>query len=392
MWLNNLIPIVGEDSIDILIEGGKIRSIVKSGDHTSDIPGEPVIEFYNSIVFPGLINSHDHLDFNLFPQLGNRIYNNYIEWGEDIHLHNKDIINSILKIPQALRIQWGIYKNLLNGITTVVNHGQKLDVNDELITIWQKTDSLHSVQLERRWKYKLNNPFINKDWPISIHIGEGTDQSSNQEITQLIKWNLFKRKLIGIHAVVMSEEQAEHFNAIVWCPDSNYFLLGQTAEIARLKSKTQILFGTDSTVSASWSIWEHLRLARKTGMVSDTELLDMLTGSSANIMGIPDSGMVEPGYAADIVIAKRKPRSKSMDAFFALNPEDILMVIYNGNIRLFDEELFAQIRDHGNSLNEFYKIYIGNSVKYVFGNLPGLLEEIKKYKPIKCSIPEYIRW
>ena len=47
--------------------------------------------------FPGLINSHDHLDFNLFPQTGNRIYNNYTEWGRDIHEQNKEAISASFK-------------------------------------------------------------------------------------------------------------------------------------------------------------------------------------------------------------------------------------------------------------------------------------------------------
>ena len=54
------------------------------------------------LLFPGLINSHDHLDFNLFPQTGNRIYNNYTEWGKDIQYQNKETINAVLKIPQQI--------------------------------------------------------------------------------------------------------------------------------------------------------------------------------------------------------------------------------------------------------------------------------------------------
>lgn len=392
MRLNNLTPITDDVNIDIFIENRKIKLINREGEAETGIPGKLTIDFDNAIVFPGLINSHDHLDFNLFPQLGNRIYNNYIEWGEDIHSYNKDVINEILKIPQKLRIQWGIYKNLLNGITTVINHGPKLDVKNELITIWQNTCSLHSVQLEKSWVFKLNNPLISKNNIISIHIGEGTDKSSRQEIEHLINWNIFKRKIIGIHGVAMNIDQAEHFQAIVWCPDSNYFLLGHTAEIAQVKNKTKILFGTDSTLSANWSIWEQLRMARQTGMVSDTELVKMLTVSPASAWEIHGVGQLQPGYIADIVIGKKRPGIPVVDAFFALSAEDILMVIHNGHITLFDEELFSQLESRGFALQGFYKLYIRDTCKYVMGNLPGLLNEIKKYNPIKCSIPGYIRW
>ena len=110
--------------------------------------GETTINFENAIAFPGLINSHDHLDFNLFPQTGNRIYNNYTEWGKDIHDQNKETINAVLKIPQHTRTQWGLYKNLFNGITTVVNHGEKLNIGNNLINVIQNNYCLHSIQFE----------------------------------------------------------------------------------------------------------------------------------------------------------------------------------------------------------------------------------------------------
>ena len=318
----------------ILIEQGKIGSIAEDEDseillnfQSSTLNFQ--LSFPDAIIFPGLINSHDHLDFNSFPQLGNRIYNNYVEWGEDIHRHNKDVIDSVLKIPEQLRIEWGIYKNLLNGITTVVNHGPKLTVENNLITVLQRSHSLHSVVNEKNWRYKLNMPFIKKEL-FTIHIGEGTDHAAEKEINTLIKWNLFNRELIGIHAVAMNEKKAAKFKAIVWCPDSNYFLLGRTTAIDILKHQTKILFGSDSTVSSNWNFWDHLRLARKEKMVTDIELLAMLTNVPANVWGVQNCGVIAKDYDADIVIARRKAGLKDTDAFFELNPEDILMVIHKG--------------------------------------------------------------
>src|SRR6185312_14526801 len=115
---------------------------------------------------------------------------------------------------------------------------------------------------------KLNNFFTNRR-PFAIHIGEGTDKASHDEINELIRWNLFKRKIIGVHGVAMDEDQAAAFEALVWCPASNYFLLNDTASIDELKIKTTILFGTDSTLTSSWNLWEHLRIARDTLLLTD---------------------------------------------------------------------------------------------------------------------------
>src|SRR4051812_44984503 len=99
----------GGQSINISISGSKIDSTSPDSDMNDALQ----LHFSDALVFPGLINSHDHLDFNLFPQLGKRIYQNYTEWGAYIHKQFKQEIANVLQVPPALRIQWGIYKNLL---------------------------------------------------------------------------------------------------------------------------------------------------------------------------------------------------------------------------------------------------------------------------------------
>src|SRR5258705_6946711 len=124
MLLRNL-NIIGQDSLRHLhIKNERINEITSDEKSIGIESNELQIDCANAIAFPGLINSHDHLDFNLFPQLGSKVYKNYIEWGADIQEKNKTIIGNIKKIPQQLRAQWGIYKNLINGVTTVVNHGE----------------------------------------------------------------------------------------------------------------------------------------------------------------------------------------------------------------------------------------------------------------------------
>lgn len=380
MRLHNLyLANSGGGAMTIRVLNGMIRSVGPERLLPSYAGKELSLSFNNAIIFPGLINSHDHLDFNLFPQLGNKVYNNYVEWGKDIHQQNKVAINRVLRVPLELRAQWGIYKNLLNGVTTVINHGVPLAVKDELITVFQQFQSLHSVQLEKWWKYKVNRPF-GKAFPLVVHVGEGTDNIARQEINGLMKWNLFKRKMIGVHGVAMNEKQAASFKALVWCPVSNYFLLGRTAAIDQLKHHTDIIFGTDSTLTGEWNLWEHLRLARCTKMAGDEELFNMLTTIPAAVWQLPDRGKITAHYRADIVVAGIN-NGTPLDSFFAVNPENILLVLHKGNIQLFDEELHGQLVAAGISLGQFTRIEINGRRKYVRGDLPGLMKEIRKYYP-----------
>lgn len=406
MRLNNLLFPGDKGLRDLWIQDGKISAIQMSqpanpataplaptlsfgesplapaGKPSIDLHG-PSLDLRGALVFPGLINSHDHLDFNLFPFLGNRIYKNYTEWGADIHANSSASINPVLQVPRELRTKWGIYKNLLNGFTTVVNHGDKLVTDNNLITVFQDCYCLHSVGFEPRWKRKLNRlkptPPGSTAIPYALHVGEGTDTSAGKEIDKLIRWNLFRRPLIGIHGVAMTEQQASAFRALVWCPASNYFLLDRTAPIDKLKAKVPILFGTDSTLTADWNHWTQIRMARNLGLATDHELLEMLTTAPATAWGLKDRGTLVAGQRADLAIAKPHPNLTGMDAFYGLNPEDLLLVLHEGNIRLFDPSLLETITAAGPPLGDFRQTKPGG--KYVAGDLPGLMQEIRQYYP-----------
>ncbi|MFT3909386.1 MAG: amidohydrolase family protein [Ferruginibacter sp.] len=383
MLLTNVRLVPGKTLVDIAIQGETISNVSQHNLHNKR--DEFAIDFENAIAFPGLINSHDHLDFNCFPMLGKGDYKNYTQWGNDIHERYKQEINAVLKIPVALRTSWGIYKNLLAGVTTVVNHGDVLKIEeDPLITVKQELQNLHSVGFQKKWKWKLNDPF-KMNTNCVIHVGEGTDERSEDEIDELIKWNLLRRKLIGIHAVAMNSYQAKKFSAIVWCPESNKFLLNKTADVKILKNHTKLLFGTDSTLTGNWNVWQHLRLARDTQQVTDEELFDMNTKTASAIWGL-NNGDIARGKQADIVIAKAGNGNYLWDDLFATDPADILVIIHKGKIRLFDDTILPQLEQTNFDLKKYKPVALNGTIKYVEGDLPALINAIKSHYP-KATFP-----
>ena len=356
--------------VDITINEGKISSVIPSPIH-----GEHQLTGF--IAFPGLINSHDHLDFNLFPQLGERTYKNYKEWGLHLHASYKADIEKVLKIPRHLRAIWGIFKNLLGGVTTVVHHGPTLKNLPALMTLHQKTHNLHSVQFERLWKIKLNHP-LKKSKPCVIHSGEGIDSVSEQEIDQLLKWNLINRKLIGVHGIAMNVHQAAKFKALIWCPESNYFMFQQTAPIHELKQHVKILFGTDSTLTANWNIWNHIHHAREKTFLNDIELYHSLTVHPANAWGLP-CGSLSQGKDADIVIAHSENRSIFFDSFYNCSPEKLQLVMKKGKLLLIDQSFLPCLSLTPDQLDQFSMIELNGSFKYVPSELIAVVNKIKQY-------------
>jgi hypothetical protein len=82
------------------------------------------IDLRDHLVFPGLINAHDHLHVNAVPPLraGAPFPNSYA-WIEAFRTHfaEPDVI-AALALPKALRLRHGALKNLLAGSTCVAHH------------------------------------------------------------------------------------------------------------------------------------------------------------------------------------------------------------------------------------------------------------------------------
>jgi cytosine/adenosine deaminase-related metal-dependent hydrolase len=356
----------------ILTKSSRIAAIYDANVRLGIGNNEHRIYFDDAKAFPGFINSHDHLDFNLFPALASRQYNNYTEWGIDIHSNYKDQIEFVKRVPPNLRVTWGQYKNLLNGFTTVVEHGRKIKLDETLISVFQDCHCLHSPAFEKNWSWKLNSPF-KSGIPVVMHIGEGIDDAAKKEIDLVVRKNYLRKKIVAVHGIAMNSEQARAFAALTWCPASNDFLIGSTARVGELKRSVEIVFGTDSALSSSWNTWDHFRIALKHTTITEDEMISMVTTRPARVWGLNDRGAITLDNAADILVTRKAL------TFFNTNPEDILLLMHRGAIKLYDESLASQLKNI--VPRPFSRVWVNGSVKYVAGNLPELMKKIRDYAP-----------
>jgi len=116
--------------------------------------------------------------------------------------------------------------------------------------------------------------------------------------------------------------------------------------------------------------------------VNDTELFEMLTVNPARVWDL-NAGKIEKNMDADIVVATG---DNSFDSFYSLDPENILVVIQNGEIRLFDESLYTQLEKVNFGFEEYSTIEINGTTKYVQGDLPKLIRDINTYN-LKAVFP-----
>src|SRR5580658_3246481 len=94
------VELVGEETGDreIVVCGQTIAGV---GDVSSNRPySGPLLDLRDAIAFPGLTNSHDHLEFNLYPTLAHNRYADYVEWGRDIQRRDRGVISSLERVPR----------------------------------------------------------------------------------------------------------------------------------------------------------------------------------------------------------------------------------------------------------------------------------------------------
>ncbi|WP_298419152.1 amidohydrolase family protein [uncultured Kordia sp.] len=356
---------------NIFIEEDKIESISVE----KKVNAEIAIGFPSEVIaFPGLVNSHEHLALNTHPIHKNKQYSDYVEWSLDDF---EATIKEIESIPFELRYAWGVLKNVLHGFTTIFQHDIYLkNYQTPIADVVIDTMTIHSLRFDKKWKLKAMFPTRKKK---IIHLGEGTSALAKTEPARFLKFCIQPKNMLAVHAISLTKNDAAKFGGVIWCPNSNIHLYGETAQISELKKVAPILFGTDSTVSSDWDLWQHVRQARKLKQLSDVELFESMTKTPANLFGFSEKGTLETGKMADIVIARKQDKN-AVNAFYKVTSKDILLIVKTGKIIYYDESLQEQVMKFVDK-QQFEAINIQNEVKYICFGVKKLTAQLKKYYP-----------
>jgi cytosine/adenosine deaminase-related metal-dependent hydrolase len=260
-------------------------------------------------IYPGLINAHDHLELNHFPRTRWRgQYGNASQWAEDMRPHlDEEPYLSLRNIPLADRCWHGGLKNLLSGVTTVAHHNplyRPLKARDFPVRVLRRYTWAHSMYLEtpeaiqKAYRHARNRPFM-------IHLAEGTDATANDELQQLDRLGCLSERTVLIHGVGLSGKNIKlaigKSRGLVWCPSTNYFLLGATAHVQDWFTAKKLALGSDSRVTADGNLLDEMRAAAGTGQLDAKSLFELVTRNAAKMLGLSDCGEIRPGKRADLL-------------------------------------------------------------------------------------------
>lgn len=285
---------------DIATAAGRIRAMGR-------VPGSRGLDCSGYLILPGLINAHDHLEFNLFPRLGNGPYNSAAEWAQDIHAVFQQPIQEVLAVPLRERLIWGGLKNLVSGVTTVCHHNPWSKVFSERFPVRVVRAFSWAHSLEFSSDLPARHSACPKTRPFVFHAGEAANGAGRREMETLANMGMFASNSVMVHAVGLNRESLTLARArgcsLVWCPSSNLFTLGKTLPRYVLESGLPIALGTDSALTAAGDMIDELRIARRVSGLSEQKLYGMVTEVAARVLRLSHGeGTIQPGGVADLLL------------------------------------------------------------------------------------------
>jgi hypothetical protein len=310
------------------------------------------VDLSGYILFPALVNAHDHLELNHFPRTKFReVYENAHQWGEDVNARlNDEPFKTLRSYPLWDRVFIGGLKNLLCGATTVAHHGPKhkpMYRKDFPVRVLKNYGWAHSLHFSSDEEIVRSYQSTPKNWPWFIHLAEGTDELAASEYQVLKKMGCVGENTFLVHAVGLNKQDLhETFRfsygygdisafqrPIVWCPTTNIYLLNKTA-FPREGWNTHYMLGSDSRLTADGDLLDEIRfVAKHLGVIETIEIL------YENVNRIyRDDG--EFDYLHDYIVLPSVP---NFDNYFcSLSRKDLPMVIFNGIPQIGAPELMAR--------------------------------------------------
>ncbi len=337
---------------EIEIEDGRIRSLALEGGNKR-VGARPrsqsrtlTVDLTGFLILPGLVNAHDHLEFNLFPRLGQGPYVNSDHWARHIYQPDRSPVQEHLAVPKPVRLWWGGIKNLLSGATSVCHHNPYVPEVFEQnfpVRVVKRYGWAHSISLETKipgafGRTPRNAPFI-------IHLGEGTDEESQNEIFVLDRLGALDSRTVIVHGVGLTGAGLTLLKlrraALVWCPTSNLFTLGTTLDPQTVSESGRIALGNDSALTASGDLLDEVRAAYRLGSSAE-RIYEMVTSLPADVLMLRDGeGALSTGGSADLIAIKDAggtPASVLVESSF----RNVELAISAGQPQLVSEALAAR--------------------------------------------------
>jgi 5-methylthioadenosine/S-adenosylhomocysteine deaminase len=313
------------------------------------------------IIFPGLIDAHNHTQYNYLPLWKHtKMYTNHGQWQADsAYKAAVSAPHNIMKSSSGLNlycemIKYGEIRSLVAGTTTI--QGTTLrKCADTLIRNadlpyhgfaegdTMRTNVLGVGQISTADATKLLTDFTSgKTRSYVIHLSEGTDETARKEFDQLEALGLLKPQVVVVHGTALGQTELTKLKQanmpMIWSPSSNLDLYGGTNDIVAMKKLgLKIAVAPDWTPSGEPNMLDELRAV---DTLSKTKLSNLFSAKEIVAMGTSDAaasikfdkeiGKLEKDMRADVLVISGGDPKKPHESLLQARLPQVRLVLAGG--------------------------------------------------------------
>jgi 5-methylthioadenosine/S-adenosylhomocysteine deaminase len=368
---------------ELLITGDTVACVAPScaGDPAA---ADATVVATNGIVFPGLIDTHNHILFDIFDETDwspARSYTNHNQWPNEPRykamVDAKQYLNGEAGSPVSIGCEmdkYGELKALIAGTTSVVgsaNPANRSCYGSLARTIDQTANGLPADRIQAATIFPstsaadsvCGNFADGSTDAYVIHVAEGVDATARAEWAKLgtvptVDGCLYDPRTTIVHGTALGEPElaavAAHGMSLVWSPRSNVFLYGGGTDLTRtaniplaLAKGINVALAPDWSIGGSQNLLDELRFADRVDgtvwgdAIAPRALAQMVTTQAARALGLGGVlGELAPGKKADVVVMGGD-RTRPYEALLAATPAEVRLVTVGGTALYGDAVLAA---------------------------------------------------
>jgi len=344
------------------------------------------------ILAPGLIDTHNHIMFDIFDNSDwspTKTYQNHNDWTKPANEPRYPVMVDIKQCLEdasqgkptwcpakydgvgSLRCEvekWGELKGVVAGTTSIVglpgtaypcyaSLARSIDTQFNGLPADKVQTSALFPPSKSTADGVCNNFASGKTDAFLIHCGEGIDATSLAEFTKLGTVTttpecLYHPKTAITHGTAFGPTEFATMKSkdmkLTWSPASNIALYGKTTNIpAALDAGLLVSLAPDWSMGGSPNLLDELKFAKKysdqnwNGRLSSKDLVGMVTVNAAKVLGLETTiGTIKAGFMADLM-AVRGDKTKPYDALVAAAPKDVQFTLVGGKALYGDASLRA---------------------------------------------------